>query len=133
MEAIRQPISGPSVLAVDDHEPFRSAMRRLVEAAPGFSLLAEAESGERAIEAASELHPDLVLMDVEMPGLGGIAAARRIKSESPSTVVVLVSATHPDDLPREATSRSADEIVWKPKLRPALLEQIWRMHGSTER
>ena len=43
------------MLAVDDHEPFRSAMRRLVEAAPGFSLLAEAESGERAVEAANEL------------------------------------------------------------------------------
>ena len=121
------------MLAVDDHEPFRTAMRRLVEAAPGFSLLAEAESGERAIEAANELHPDLVLMDVEMPGLGGIAAARRIKSESPMTVVVLVSATHPDDLPREAASCFADEIVWKPKLRPALLEEIWRAHSSSER
>jgi DNA-binding NarL/FixJ family response regulator len=118
------------VLAVDDHGPFLVVMRRVVEATPGFELAAEADSGERAIDAADELHPDLVLMDVAMPGLDGIETTRRIKAASPSTVVVLVSATHPDDLPRAAAACPADEIVWKPQLRPRLLEEIWERHRA---
>jgi DNA-binding NarL/FixJ family response regulator len=118
------------VLIVDDQGPFRVAMRSVVEAAPGFECLAEAESGEHAVASASSLEPDLVLMDVEMPGLGGIAATREIKGNRPSTVVVLVSATHPDDLPPDAAACGGDLMVWKPHLRPRLLEEIWRNHGG---
>jgi len=120
------------VIAVDDQAHFRVLLRRLVAATPGFEVVAEAESGERAVAAAKELQPDLVLMDIEMPGLGGFAAARRIKVDRPSTVVVLVSATHPDDLPSDSACCLADEIVWKPKLRPALLEQMWRNHRDAD-
>lgn len=116
----------PRVIAVDDQTDFRVLLRRLLDATPGFEVVGEADSGERAVAAATELRPDLVLMDIEMPGLGGIAAAQRIKIDRPSTIVVLVSATHPDDLPQEAANCLADKIVWKPRLRPSLLEQIWR-------
>jgi len=122
----KPPGDATRVLAVDDHEPFRGVMRQVVEAMPGFELAAEVDSGERAVDAAADLHPDLVLMDVSMPGLDGIETTRRIKAHSPSTVVVLVSATHPDDLPRAAASCPADAIVWKPELRPRLLEEIWQ-------
>jgi DNA-binding NarL/FixJ family response regulator len=121
------------VLAVDDHEPFRAVIRRLVEAAAGLNLLGEADSGERAVEAAEELQPDMVVMDVVMPGIGGLHAARRIKEQRPATVVVLVSTTHPDDLPTEAADCRADEIVWKPELRPGLLETIWLDHGGARK
>jgi DNA-binding NarL/FixJ family response regulator len=120
------------VIAVDDQADFRIVLRRLVDAMPGFEVVAEAGSGELAVAAAVELEPDLVLMDIEMPGIGGLAAARQIKADRPSTVVVLVSATHPDDLPPEAVCCLADEIVWKSKLRPALLEEMWRNHGGTD-
>lgn len=125
-----RPLPAPfvGVLAVDDQETFRVVLRRLVEAASGLSLLGEADSGELAVLAALELGPDMVLMDVGMPGIGGIAAALRIKTDRPATVIVLVSTTHPDDLPRGA-AESADEIVWKPQLRPDVLESIWRSHG----
>jgi len=120
------------VIAVDDQAHFRLVLCRVIDATPGFEVVAEADSGELAVAAATELRPDLVLMDVEMPGLGGLAAARRIKVARPSTLVVLVSATHPEDLPLEAACCLADEIVWKPKLRPALLEEIWRNHRDAD-
>jgi len=126
-----EPITGmcavPRVIVVDDRPHFRLLLRRVVEAT-GFEVVGEADSGERAVAAAAELYPELVLMDVEMPGVDGIEAARRIKRDRPSTVVVLVSADHPDDLPPGAASCLADEIVWKSKLRPAVLEEIWRDH-----
>jgi DNA-binding NarL/FixJ family response regulator len=133
MSALQEPSAFPPaharVLTVDDQEGFRSIIRRLVEATPGMDPVAEADSGESAVAAARELLPDMVVMDVVMPGMGGIDAARRIKAERPATVVVLVSTTHPDDLPREAEESRADEIVWKPELRPSLLESIWRRHA----
>jgi DNA-binding NarL/FixJ family response regulator len=122
----------PRVIAVDDQAQFRLLMRRVVDATPGFEMVAEADSGEAAVAVVHELRPDLVLMDIEMPGLGGCAAARRIKGDLPSTVVVLVGATHPDDLSAEAGTCLADEIVWKPKLRPALLEAIWQSRRGAD-
>jgi two-component system, NarL family, invasion response regulator UvrY len=116
------------VLAVDDQEPFRSLIRRLVEAA-GMDVVAEADSGEGALAAAQELAPDLIVMDVVMPGIGGIDAARQIKLERPATVVVLVSTTHPDDLPPEAAESGADEILWKLQLAPSLLRSIWSRYA----
>lgn len=77
-----------------------------------------------------ERQPDVVLIDVRMPGLGGISATRRIKALRPATLVVLISTTHPEHLPREAEACSADEIVWKRDLRPKLLDEIWRRHTA---
>jgi DNA-binding NarL/FixJ family response regulator len=116
------------VLAVDDHAPFRTVVREVVDMAPGFTVVGEAASGEEAVCLVQELQPDIVLMDVRMPGVGGIAAARMIKTSNPATVVVLVSTTCPEELPREAEECLADEIVWKTHLRPGLLEDIWRRH-----
>jgi DNA-binding NarL/FixJ family response regulator len=116
------------VLAVDDQPAFRSALRFLVGACRALVLAGEAESGEAAIRRVADLEPDLVLMDVQMPGMGGIAAAREIKRLSQRTVVLLVSATHPDELPPEAAG-SADGLIWKGDLRPDVLETIWAKHA----
>ena len=116
------------VLAADDDAGFGAVVVQLIDAVPGLACLGVVGSGEAAVEKARELEPDLVLMDVVMPGIGGIGAARMIKDARSATVVVLISTTHPDDLPREASECRADEIVWKAELRPALLEEIWRRH-----
>ena len=129
MTRITSVATHPRVLTVDDDSGFRTAVVQVVEATRGFESVGSVESGEDAIEMLDSLRPDLVLMDVVMPGLGGIEAARRIKEARSSTVLVLVSTTHPEDLPREARECLADEIVWKAELRPALLEEIWRRHG----
>ena len=90
------------VLAVDDDPPFLALLRDLVCATAELELVAEVDCGERAVDVATELQPDIVLIDVRMPGLGGIEAAERIKASLPATLIVLISTTHPDELPREA-------------------------------
>lgn len=116
---------GARVLAVDDRSPFREVLCRLVDAADGLELVGAADSGETAVSLVGQLRPDMVLMDVAMPGLGGIEACRTIKRTRPETVVVLVSATHPSELPLEVELSRADAVIWKPTLRPALLQELW--------
>jgi DNA-binding NarL/FixJ family response regulator len=79
------------VLAVDDQAIFLRALRQLVLAAPGFELAGEARSGQEALMRASELHPDLVLVDVRMPDMDGVETARRLLAGAAPAVVVLIS------------------------------------------
>ena len=116
------------VLAVDDQTSFLAVLRDLVSATRELEAVAEADSGERAIEAARDTEPDMILMDVWMPGIGGIAAAREIKASRPSTLVVLISTTHPDELPLQPDDTPADAVVWKSQLEPRLLDDIWLRH-----
>jgi DNA-binding NarL/FixJ family response regulator len=119
-----------SVLAVDDQPAFLGAVRELVQATGEMVVVGEADSGERAVELVEQLRPDLVLMDVRMPGMGGVRAARAIKSAHPSTVVVLVSTAAADEFPADADDCLADARVCKCELRPGLLVQLWRRHGA---
>jgi len=113
------------VLTVDDDSPFLAVLRDVVRATGHLDLVGEAQTGEGAIAAAQNLEPDVVLMDVQMPGIGGLVAAEEIKAARPSTVMVLISATHPDELaPRAADSR-VDAVIWKSALEPRLLDEIW--------
>ena len=93
-------------------------LRDLVSATRELEPVAEAHSGERAIEAVREIEPDIVLIDVWMPGIGGIAAAREIKAGRPSTLVVLISTTHPEEIPLKPDDLCADAVVWKRELEP---------------
>jgi DNA-binding NarL/FixJ family response regulator len=114
------------VLIVDDQPPFLVAARRLIESTPGFESLGEATSGERAITLASTLRPDLVLMDVRMPGLGGLAAARCITMARSAAAVVLVSAD-PQDVPAAAAAGcGAVAVISKQHLRPTTLTALWQ-------
>jgi DNA-binding NarL/FixJ family response regulator len=81
-----------SVLVVDDHEPFRRAMAAVVEATDGFLLVGAVGSGEAALEAVESLGPSLVLMDVNLPGMDGIEATRRLRSVAGAPAVVLLSS-----------------------------------------
>ena len=110
------------VLVVDDHAAFLALLAEVVSATSRLEIAGEAQSGERAVELAQELAPDMVVMDVRMPGIGGLEAADRIKAIHPSALVVLVSTTHPNELPPRAGA------IWKSRLGPALLDEIWRRH-----
>jgi DNA-binding NarL/FixJ family response regulator len=131
LERGRSMDAGVRVLAVDDNSAFRTLLRTLVDATDGMEAVGEAGCGESALEVVEELEPDVVLMDIEMPGLDGLSASKAIKERFPSTVVVLVSATHPEELRPDAMTCSADEIVWKPHLRPQLLREIWERHRES--
>jgi DNA-binding NarL/FixJ family response regulator len=114
------------VLAVDDQPPFLAVLCAVVGATGHLEIAGEAQSGEEALVAAHELRPDMVLMDVRMPGIGGLKAAERITARHPPTLVVLVSTTHPDELPLESASRFP--VIWKSVLGPGLLDAIWTRH-----
>jgi DNA-binding NarL/FixJ family response regulator len=114
------------VLIVDDQPPFLLAARQLIASTPGFEFVGEATSGEGAVTLAAALRPDLVLMDVRMPGLGGLAAARRITAARSASAVVLVS-TDPQDVPVAAAEGcGALAVVGKQYLRPSSLTALWQ-------
>jgi CheY-like chemotaxis protein len=113
------------VLTVDDQAIFHDVTRQLIDATPGFAWVGAAHSGEHALSLVAQLGPDLVLMDVRMPGIGGLEATRLIGAAAPGTVVVLVTADEVDvPVPPEAAA-----IVRKSTLRRALLRSLWEDHG----
>ncbi|MFL5886814.1 MAG: response regulator transcription factor [Thermoleophilaceae bacterium] len=118
------------VLIVDDQLSFRHVARLVIEATPDFVLLGEASSGEHAMAALDELHPDLVLVDVRMPGMDGIETATRLHSQDPAPVVVLISIEEPPHLPMRVASCGAAEIVRKQDFCPGLLRRVWQKHGA---
>jgi DNA-binding NarL/FixJ family response regulator len=105
------------ILVADDSASFLAAAAEVIAASEGFELAALAQSGEEAVELAAARGPDLALIDVNMPGIGGREAAARIAAASPETTVVLMSATH--DFVRPA------ETLDKRDLSPATLAEIW--------
>lgn len=80
------------ILLADDHALVREGTRRLLETESDVEVVAEAASGEEAIEAARRLHPDIAIIDIAMPGIGGIEATRAIKIHCPGTAVLILSA-----------------------------------------
>ena len=118
-----------TVLAVDDQPVFRHTARELIAATDGFQQIAEAGSGEQALALAAELHPDLVLIDVRMPGMDGIETTRRLMDQEPGTVVILVSLEATIDLPSAVAEVGAAAHVRKQELSPGALRALWRSHG----
>jgi DNA-binding NarL/FixJ family response regulator len=112
------------VLIVDDQAPFRSVATALVRAVKGWQVAGEAESGEEAVRLAAEIGPDLVLMDINLQGMSGIEATRRVVAADPEIAVVLVSTYAADDLPAEARTCGAVGYVRKEDLTPRLLRSL---------
>ena len=107
--------SVPTVLIVDDHPSFRSSARAILEA-DGFEVAGEAEDGESAIAAAGHLHPDVVLLDVQLPDLDGFEVTRRLIANDGETCVVLVSSRDGADFGPLVESSGACGFVPKSEL-----------------
>jgi DNA-binding NarL/FixJ family response regulator len=101
------------VLVVDDHAVFRYGMRAMLQNARGFEVVGEAGSGEEAVEKAAEARPDIVLMDIQMPGMNGIEATRRIVQSDPGVGVVVVTMFGDDDSVFSAMRAGARGYVLK--------------------
>ena len=114
-----------SVLIVDDQALFRRAAASVVKATPGFELVGEAASGEEAVELAAVLTPALVLMDINMAGINGIEATRRITTARPETLVVLLSTYQAEDLPSDARTSGMAAYVNKDEFGPQVLTEVW--------
>lgn len=85
------------VLIADDHALFRYGLKTMLRSEEGFEVAGEAATGEEAVERAAELKPDIVLMDIQMPGINGIEATERIVREDPEVGVVVVTMFEEDD------------------------------------
>jgi CheY-like chemotaxis protein len=119
------------VLAVDDSKIFLRVADSVVSATCGLRLVGTAGSGEEAIRLLPDLQPDLVLLDVHMPGIDGLETARLIRDLRPETVIVHVSAD-PEGGAAAAESVGAAAILDKVDLSPSALDELWLEHGSRD-
>jgi DNA-binding NarL/FixJ family response regulator len=112
------------VLVVDDQEPFRRAMAAVVDATDGFVVVGTATTGEESLATAPGLLPDLVLMDVHLPGLDGIEATRRLTAGPHSPVVFLLSTYDEDEV--DAAGCGAATYIPKVVFGPDRLSAAWQ-------
>jgi DNA-binding NarL/FixJ family response regulator len=118
------------VLIVDDQLPFRDASRMVVEMTDGFEVAGEADNGEHAIALVEELKPDLVLMDVQMPGIDGIETTRRITSTPNPPIVVVMSTHESGDYVEVALAAGAVGFVPKSQFGLDTLDEMWALAGD---
>jgi DNA-binding NarL/FixJ family response regulator len=104
------------VLLVDDNQDFLKAAKCFLRVVPGLELVGEATSGEQAVELSTALHPDLVLMDIEMPGMNGLAATLRIKQQPNAPKVIIVTLHTHSAFRALANEAGADGLLQKEHL-----------------
>ena len=101
------------ILIADDYADWRGQVRLLLQARPEWQIIAEASDGSEVVQKAEELYPDLILLDIGLPELNGIEAARRIRQLSPSSKIVFLSQNNDRDVVRGALSTGALAYVCK--------------------
>lgn len=109
---------------IDDQESFRSAARLVIDMSDGFELIGEAESAEEGLELAASLAPDLVLMDIGLPGIDGLEATRRLVGLADARVIVLSTYEAAEYEPR-ALAAGALAFISKSDFGPDVLRQAW--------
>jgi DNA-binding NarL/FixJ family response regulator len=113
------------VLLVDDQAPFLRAMSAVVEETAGFDVVGEASSGEESVVAAAELLPDFVLMDVNLPGIDGLEATRRLRARHLPPVVLLLSTYDEDAGAQFVADCGAAAYVTKSAFGPERIREVW--------
>lgn len=106
-------MSNLKVLIADDHDVVRKGLRMLIEERPGWTVCAEARSGREAVEKASQLNPEVVVIDVSMPDLNGLEATRLIRKSCPKTEVLVITHHDSDEMAAEVIDAGARGYVLK--------------------
>lgn len=104
---------GCRVLLVDDFEPWRRFVSSTLRKYPGFEVVLDVSDGLQAVQKAAELLPDLILLDIGLPGLNGIEAARRIRKVAPRSKIIFLSEHSAEDIAEEALRIGAAGYVVK--------------------
>jgi DNA-binding NarL/FixJ family response regulator len=115
-----------SIILVDDHEVVRNGVRAYLETLPNFHVVGEGASGEEAVRLVAELIPDVVLMDLIMPGMDGVETIRQIKKVSPRTQVVVLTSYHEDAHIFPALKAGAISYILKDMKMEKLVEALNR-------
>jgi len=118
-------MAGIRVLIVDDQLPFRRAAEAVVESTETFVVVGTVASGEEALTAVESLRPDLVLMDVNLPGISGVEASRRVRATHPDVVVVLLSSYDEAEFLDMTPDCGSSAYVPKSAFGPDRLEEVW--------
>ena len=122
----------PRVLIVDDHATLRRGLRALLETHAGWQCCAEADSGEEAIRAATDFKPDVIIMDVSMPGMGGVKATKIIHESFPAIRILLLTLHKSTELLRAGLAAGAIGYVLKSDGEDELIGALERVNrGET--
>jgi DNA-binding NarL/FixJ family response regulator len=123
-------IQMPKVLVVDDHAFIRRGVQAILQSVPEWEMCGEADNGKDAVRLAAELKPEVIVMDVSMPGLNGIEATRSICRNNPGTKVVLLTLHESDELLRNGFQAGARGYLIKSDAEDELLKALRVVVGS---
>ena len=112
------------ILVVDDHEPIRRSIRALLDARKGFVVCGEAADGLQAVKEAKSLRPDLIIMDVSMPNMNGLDAARMILREVRVSRILIISQNDPGIIRRQAVEARAHGSIEKSNIQRDLIPAV---------
>lgn len=118
------------VLLIDDHKLVRTGIRKILEESAGIQVVGEADDGERGIELAKQLKPDVVLLDVSMPGIGGLEATRLLLEHDPSTKVIVVSVHAQEPVPGKLLEAGAFGYLTKGCAADEVVTAVRRVNGG---
>ncbi|OWL90331.1 response regulator transcription factor GacA [Halopseudomonas aestusnigri] len=118
------------VLVVDDHDLVRTGISRMLSDVPGLSVIGEADSGETAVVRARELKPDVILMDVRMPGIGGLEATRKLVQHDKHIKVIAVTVCDEDPFPTRLMQAGAAGYVTKGAALDEMVTAIRQVHAG---
>ena len=121
------------VLIVDDQKPFRAVARMVVEFTDGFEVVGEAATGDDSVIRARVLKPDLVLMDVNLPGISGLEATAQILAGPVPPVVLVLSTYEPEEYAPRAAEAGAAAYIPKSVFDPGVLAGAWQAAASGTR
>jgi two-component system, NarL family, response regulator LiaR len=118
------------ILIADDHGVVREGLRALIATEPGMELIGEAENGDQAVALAQKLRPDILLLDMVMPGMNGLEVIELVKRNLPGMRIVVLTSFSEDDLVFPAIKSGADGYLLKNTAPRALLQAIREVHAG---